>query len=242
MTRITPHCLTCKVHNCTIMKSCEPELLQTITTYKHTVEYKKGEKLFNEGDEIQGMHFIQSGIVKLEMHGKRNRNFILRLAGQGYALGHRNLNGNKKQPFSAVAVEDTRACFIDGDHFRSLMAPAKALQQELLKSCQQETSNTEQRLLQMAHLSVREKVAVVLLHLADIYQYKPDGMGIRVHLDRQEMADLAGTTKEQVSKVLADLTLEKIIRFRAKHFKHMDIPTLKHIADGVNEPVLAMYN
>lgn len=240
MTRVTPHCLTCKVHNCTIMKSCEPELLQTITSYKHTIEYKKGEPIFNEGDEIQGLHFIQSGIVKLEMHGRRNRNFILRLAGSGYALGHRNLNGTHRQPFSAIAVEDTRVCFIDGDHFRSMVAPAKGLQQELLNSCQQETTDTEHRLLQMAHLSVREKVAVVLLHLADIYQYKPDGMGIRVHLDRQEMADLAGTTKEQVSKVLADLTLEKVIRFRAKHFKHMDLSALHAIAEGVAElsPVL----
>jgi CRP-like cAMP-binding protein len=241
MTRVTPHCLTCKVHNCTIMKSCEPELMQSINSFKHTVEYRKGERIFHEGDDIQGMYFIQSGIVKLELHGHHNRNFIIRLAGSGYALGHRNTNGNHKQPFSAVAVEDTRVCFIDSDHFRNLMAPAKALQQELMNSCQQEIADTEQRLLQMAHLSVREKVAVVLLHLAEIYQYRPDGMGIRVHLDRQEMADLAGTTKEQVSKVLADLTLEKVIRYRAKHFKHMDIQALKNIADGVPD-MLAVLN
>ncbi len=235
MTRITPQCLTCRVHNCTIMKSFGPEMIQTFNTYKHSVEYKKGEQIFGEGEEIHGLHFIQAGIVKLELQGRHHRNFILRLAGQGYALGYRNINGSKRQPYSAVAVEDCRVCYIDIDHFRAITGPSKEIMLELLNNCQAETENAEQRLLQMAHLSVREKVAGVLLHLAEIYRYNPEGNGIRVHLDRQEMADLAGTTKEQVSKILADFTLENVIRFRAKHFKTMDVERLRDISEGVIE-------
>jgi len=57
-------------------------------------------------------------------------------------------------------------------------------------------------------------------------------MGIRVHIDRQEMADLAGTTKEQVSRVLADFDQEELIRFRAKHFKYIAVDQLKNIAES----------
>jgi CRP-like cAMP-binding protein len=73
----------------------------------------------------------------------------------------------------------------------------------------------------------------VLLHLADIYHYQETGAGIRVQIDRQEMADMAGTTKEQVSKILAQFTREKVIRFRAKHFKFLDIDRLRKIVDQV---------
>jgi len=45
------------------------------------------------------------------------------------------------------------------------------------------------------------------------------------------MADLAGTTKEQVSRILADFEKEQLIRFRAKHFKFISIDKLRHLAE-----------
>jgi hypothetical protein len=45
------------------------------------------------------------------------------------------------------------------------------------------------------------------------------------------MADLAGTTKEQVSRILADFEKEQLIRFRAKHFKFMSVDKLRHLAE-----------
>jgi CRP-like cAMP-binding protein len=62
-------------------------------------------------------------------------------------------------------------------------------------------------------------------------------MGIRVHVDRQEMADLAGTTKEQVSRILADFDQEQLIRFRAKHFKYIATDKLREIAEKHSAPV-----
>jgi DNA-binding transcriptional regulator YhcF (GntR family) len=52
-----------------------------------------------------------------------------------------------------------------------------------------------------------------------------------VHIDRQEMAELAGTTKEQVSRILADFEKEQLIRFRAKHFKFISVDKLRQLAE-----------
>ena len=75
-----------------------------------------------------------------------------------------------------------------------------------------------------------------MVHLAETYNYKQTGMGIKVHIDRQEMADLAGTTKEQVSRILADFDQEQLIRFRAKHFKFMAVDKLRQITEKHAEP------
>ena len=45
------------------------------------------------------------------------------------------------------------------------------------------------------------------------------------------MADLAGTTKEQVSRILADFEKEQLIRFRAKHFKFISVDKLRQLAE-----------
>jgi len=53
-----------------------------------------------------------------------------------------------------------------------------------------------------------------------------------VHLDRQDIADLAGTTKEQVSVALSELREAKLISFKAKHFKFLDLEGLKKMAEA----------
>jgi CRP-like cAMP-binding protein len=70
----------------------------------------------------------------------------------------------------------------------------------------------------------------VLLHIAEIYHYQQGGCSIHVGIDRQDMADLAGTTKEQVSLVLSTLRQEKLVNFKAKHFKYFDLEGLRKIA------------
>lgn len=214
------------------MKQCEPALLQSVQTFKHQYFFSKGQTLFNQGDQVKGVQFVQSGLIKQELVGQKKRPFILRLCGQGQPMGHRSLSANDIQPYTATAVEDSRVCFIEMDFFNGLLKKSESLRQALQKIYLKEIKEAENKLINIAHHSVREKVANVLLELCEVYDYKNHTNGIRIQVDRQEMADLAGTTKEQVSKVLAQFTREKIIRFRTKHFKYLDIESLHKIAKG----------
>ena len=238
MTKITSYCQTCAVKNCIMLKSFGPDQLHVYKPYKHHYEFNKGELIFREGDEINGLYFLQSGVIKLEMNADKQRPFILRLIGPGQTLGHRFLSYTGLQPYSATAVEDTRVCFIELGFFKNLLQRNELLQEELRKIFLREIRSTEIKLLQIAQQTVREKVAGILVHLAETYNYKQTGVGIKVHIDRQEMADLAGTTKEQVTRVLADFDQEQLIRFRAKHFKFMAVDRLRQIAEKYSEPVL----
>ena len=220
-----------------LMKQCEPALLQTVQPFKHQFLYRKGQSLFHQGDQVKGVLFVQSGLVKQEINGPKGKPFILRLSGLGQPMGHRSLGSSDCQPYSSTAVEDSRICFIELDFFNNLLKKSESLRQALLKIYLKEISETETKLLHIAHHSVREKVATVLLELCQVYGYEDAGNGIRIQVDRQEMADLAGTTKEQVSKVLAQFTREKIIRFRAKHFKYFNIDGLQRIADGAEKEI-----
>lgn len=236
MTRITSYCQTCAVKHCIMLKSFGQDD-NAYKSYKHHYEFKKGEMIFRENDEINGLYFVQSGVIKLEMNGGTERPFILRLIGPGQTMGHRFLSYTGLQPYTATAVEDSRVCFIELGFFKNLVQKNELLQEEIRKIFLKEIRSTEVKLLQIAQQTVREKVAGILVHLAETYNYKQTGMGIRVHIDRQEMADLAGTTKEQVSRILADFDQEQLIRFRAKHFKYMAVDRLREIAEKHVLPV-----
>ena len=220
-----------------MLKSFTQDEQQIYKPYTHHYEFKKGETMFREGDEINGLYFIQTGVIKLEINSQTERPFILRLIGPGQTMGHRFLSYTGLQPYTATAVEDSRVCFIELGFFKNLVQKNELLQEEVRKIFLKEIRSTEIKLLQIAQQTVREKVAGILVHLAETYQYKQTGVGIRVHIDRQEMADLAGTTKEQVSRILADFDQEELIRFRAKHFKYIAVDKLRQIAESHTSPI-----
>lgn len=230
MTQPNPRCNTCRVRNCSVLRNCSNDMLETLSDNKKYLHFQKGERLLIEGQQGGGIYFIRSGIAKIEVNGKSGHPLILRLAGAGSVLGHRVCGSNNKQPLSVVAVEDLYVCHISLALYNQLVEKSAALHNGMKESLLNEIRQVELHAVRLTHLSVKERVAGALLHIAALYQYQPGSNGIRVHLERQDLADLSGTTREQVSRMLTELQQDGLIKFRGKHFKFFDLNGLQHIA------------
>jgi CRP/FNR family transcriptional regulator len=226
----SPSCLTCKTRGCSLLNNCSDAVLKEISDKKIFRKLKKGEKIFAEGKEALNIAFVRSGVIKVELNGKKNRPLIMRLAKEGDILGHRMADNNSRYPVTMVAVENAQVCLLASTHFQHLMDNCSDFRKQIIKAYLQEMRETEMKTIHLVHKTVKEKIAGILLHIADVYKYLQQSNGIHIHLTRQEMADLSGTTKEQVSKILADFKKEKLINFRAKHFKFFDLVKLETIA------------
>jgi CRP/FNR family transcriptional regulator len=211
------------------LNNCSDHVVKTISDKKIFRHVKRGEKIFTEGKEVVNIAFIKSGVIKVEVNGKKDRPLIMRLVKEGEILGHRIAEKND-HPVSVIAVENSQVCYLSTQHFQYLMEECADFRKEIIKVYLQEMKHIETRAIHLVHKTVREKIAGVLLHIAEVYNYKTQVNGIRIHLTRQEIADLTGSTKEQVSKVLMDFKKEKLIKFRAKHFQFFDIENLKKVA------------
>lgn len=233
MIRTTPKCTTCKVKNLSFLRNCSNEILEELSEKKNCIKINKGERLLTEGDEAKSIYCIRSGVVKSEVH-KHNNNLILRLEGKGAIVGYRHAGKRDKQLVTVTAVENMQVCQLSAEKFRFISQKCQSLRTEIMKSLITEMQTVERQALSLVHNSVKERVALVLLHIAEIYRYRQGGCSIRVQLDRQDMADFAGTTKEQVSTALAELHLANLVNFKAKHFKYFDLNGLRKIA-GCNE-------
>jgi CRP/FNR family transcriptional regulator len=135
-----------------------------------------------------------------------------------------------RQPLAITAVEEVQACYLSAEGFRSILPDSPELRNEINKALLSEIRSIEQKALSLATNTVRERIAEALLHIAQVYQYKERGRSVHTHLDRQDIADMAGTTREQVSKVLAEFRRSGLIKFRAKHLKYFDLAGLRKVA------------
>jgi CRP-like cAMP-binding protein len=228
-TQPNPRCNTCRVRDCSVLSNCSGDILEDLSDNKKYLHFHRGQRLLIEGQHGGGIYFIRSGIAKVEVNGKNGRPLILRLAGAGSMLGHRVCGSTEEQPLSAEAVEDLHVCHISLAFYDQLVEKSPALHSGIMTSLLNEIREVELHAVRLTHFSVKERVAAALLHIAELYRYQPGSNGIRVHLERQDLADLSGTTREQVSRMLSALQRAGFIKFSGKHFKFFDLNHLQSI-------------
>src|SRR3990172_13264660 len=88
----------------------------------------------------------------------------------------------------------------------------------------------------LAMLSVKERIADALLQIQSVFS--PSGKTTGVYLSRQEIADFAGTTKEQVSRDLSKFKQDKIIDLNGKEIFILNAEHLKNIARLSSDEIL----
>ncbi|MBS1950047.1 MAG: hypothetical protein OJF59_002304 [Cytophagales bacterium] len=234
---VTPHdCITCKVRSCSILDTCDTKTLAAISAYKLSRSLQKGERLFSEGDPILGVCFIKKGFLKVELNGKLSRPLILRIAGKGAIFGHRVNARHTFHSCSATATSEVQYCYIPYDLFNEIICKSPMLKQQVVNQYLVELEQVERKAVYLAHKTVREKMAEALLLLAEAYQYEEKKQSFRISFCRQDIADLAGTTKEQVSKTLKDFEKEGMIKCAAKKFNYLNIVRLQAVTSHSSSP------
>lgn len=193
---------------------CIPEWLPAISDIRQMVSIKKGEILFKEGEEMTGMYFVHSGVVKVHKQWGQ-KELIVRFAKKGDIVGHRGLGADTIYPVSGTALENISACFIPLDFFLSSLKINYDFMHWLMLFFAEELKQSERKMRNLAHMSVKGRIAKALLLLQSKFDTKPEGH-IDLLLSRQDFASYTGTTYETVFRIMADLTEQNIIAVDGK--------------------------
>ena len=205
---------TCDLKSCMYCQLCIAEWLPAISDIRQMVTIKKGEILFKEGEEMTGMYFVHSGVVKVHKQWGQ-KELIVRFAKKGDIVGHRGLGADTIYPVSGTALENISACFIPLHFFISSLKINYEFMHWLMLFFAEELKQSERKMRNLAHMSVKGRVAKALLLLQSKFGTKPDGH-IDLLLSRQDFASYTGTTYETVFRTMADLTEQNIIAVDGK--------------------------
>lgn len=176
--------------------------------------FKKGELLFNEGDELKGVYFINEGMVKVHKQWG-DKELILRFARKGAIAGHRGLGGDMLYPVSATALEPVNVCYVDLDFFKSTMQVNHGFMYELLMFFAGELKESERNMRNLVHMPVKGRIAQALFTLKEKFGVKEDG-SVDIELSRQDFASFVGTTYETVFRMLNELVESKLLKVDGK--------------------------
>jgi CRP/FNR family transcriptional regulator len=196
------------------------------------IKFKKGDSIFNEGDTVKGVYFINSGKVKVVSNYHNDENRILRLSHGGHFVGHRALT-SKTYPISAIALTDINVTFIPIDIFHKLIKNNPDFALYILEFTISDLKDSEYRMKAMIHSDVVVRVAIVLCMLIDSYGYSEEFPNqLHFTLPRYDIANMAGTTYESVIRNLAKLETMKVIKLVGKNIVIAKEKELRKIAQN----------
>ncbi len=227
-------CSLCKARVESIFSELHPEEMAKLDTVKHCQFYKKGEILFHEGAYPRGLYCVQSGKIKITQTGVDGKEQIVHLIHDGNVMGHRAILSEDTYSGTAVAMEDSHVCFIPKAPFYSIVEKSSKLALKIAHKLADELREAEQMITHTAQHPVKDRIAHCLLMLKKNYGLETDGMTINMIIKREDLANLAGTTRESATRLLYDLQEQKIIELTGKKIKIIDEHKLSAIARSVS--------
>lgn len=206
----------CDLSSCLLCASCHGEWDDLTALKKQTRLYKKGERIFTEGEPSEGMFFTLSGAVKVHQHWG-DRELIIRFVSGNDILGARGFGDNHFR-VSATALEATKACFIPNDHLKASLVTNPQFCYKLMEFYAKELQRAEQRMNDLAHRSVKGRIATTLLLLEETFSTSQEGF-INVTISREDIASFSGTIYETVFKTFNEWTQVAAILTEGKKIK-----------------------
>lgn len=219
----------CRLNSCFLCRYCLPQWKDLVALKRTTLVFKKGKKIFREGDPVKGIFFVYEGIVKVSASWEERRELILRFAKAGDVLGYRGFGGNLLYPITATALEDCKLCFIDTEFLESSLVANPYLTYQLMQVYAHELQKAEKRMRDLAHMEVRERIAFALFEISKAFG-TDDNKFISLAISRQDIASFAGTSYETVFKFLTALSNNNIISTSGKNIRINDPEALQAFA------------
>ncbi len=206
--------------------------LELLTANKTEQVYRKGEIIFREGGYPSGIFYIIDGKVKKYKLDKDGREQIIYVANTGELLGYHAILSEDRYPDSAAALEESKIAFIPKEDFLATLHQSEVLIRRLLKTLSHEFAVLANSLTMFAQKSVRERLALQLIVIREKYKvnFQP-GMPVEINMSRDDLANLVGSARENVVRVLSEFKEAGILETKGRKIIVLDVNKLIDIAN-----------
>lgn len=198
----------------TMFRDLPPPELERVASVAAFRTFRKKTVVFHEGDVLEAVYFIRRGMVKTFKTDEEGREHIVSLLGAGEMFPHTALFGASVCPATATALVDTDMAVFALKPFERLLLEAPAVAAHVIRALGEKIRDLQQKLQQLTGFDVRRRIVSFLLHAAETHG-RSEGEGVRLNwpLTHQELADMLGTSRETVNRVLSDLRREGHLEF-----------------------------
>jgi CRP/FNR family transcriptional regulator len=219
-------CETCGLKSGCLPRALEAANLQTFSTMARLKRnIRHGSSLFSAGSPLTALYVVRTGTFKTVAISREGQPKITGFYLPGDVLGLHALSA-RAYLFDAIALEDSEVCVLPIRQLEHVLDSVPELQRELVRTLS-ETISRDRCLLLMGCMDAEQRVAKLLLNLADRYQrlgYAREEL--LLHMTRDDIASYLCLSSETVSRVISRLRRQGLITVDQRHIGFSDCARL----------------
>ena len=186
-------------------------------------------RIFHEGDPGDPCYIVREGSARVTREHPDGRAITLATMGPGAIFGELAMLDGERRSAIVEATENTELVALPASDMRNLIRGHPEMAEKLVVALTRRLREANERISRQSFQTVPSRVAGVLNQLLADEAVTPlvrDGVTIR--LRQADLAQLAGTSRESVSRFLADLERAGIVRPGRGRVTVLDPPKLNN--------------
>jgi CRP/FNR family transcriptional regulator len=208
-------------------KILSSEELEVINKDRYSIRYKAGEMILKQGTSATHVLSLINGIVKIYIEGMGDRNLLLNLQKPWALMGGPGMHTDRRVHYSVSAVTDVSICFIVLENFNKVMSMNCHFANQLVGHVSNQSVILFDKMISLTQKQMHGRMADGLLYLADVFF---NSTSFKLHLSRQEIADLTAMSKDSAIRILKDFERDGIISMQGNQMSILDKDQLKDIS------------
>lgn len=211
-----------------IFSKLDEESLKKIDSISIEKHYRKGDIIILQDSKVEGLYIIREGRVKISRISEDGKIKVLAILSSGDIMGEMSILDEELASATAEAIEDSRLVFIKREDFQSILVRYPMITLGIAQILAKRLRLADREIEELAFYSVKSRVIKTLMELADRYGEKTNsGIRLSLKLTHQELADMVGTSRETVSRVISVLEKRQLITNERGYTVIEDINALK---------------
>ncbi len=192
-----------------LFSDLDDEELHKLASIVREQNYKRRTTIVRVDDPGGALYILKSGLVK-DQHGDE---MILRILYPTDFFGEMSLLDGMPRSATVTAQEPSEVLTISREHFLNIIEQSPKILLKMTAVLSQRLRNTNELIHSLAFFDVYGKVARLLLNLAaERGRVTEQGTVIDMRLTQQELAELAGMTRETMARTLREFQQAGCIR------------------------------
>ncbi|MDR2413832.1 MAG: Crp/Fnr family transcriptional regulator [Odoribacteraceae bacterium] len=192
--------------------------------------YKKGERVYEEGNLPAGLTCLIVGKVKITKKGVSGRAQIVRMAKPVGFIGYRAFFAEENHIATAEAIEDSVICIMKTELVVGIVRSNSNFAMNIIRALATDLGFSNRRTVTLTQKHIRGRLAESLLVLRETYGCEKDEATLKVYLSREDIANLSNMTTSNAIRTLSQFASEGVISLHGKAIKVLDWDLLERIS------------
>ena len=200
------------LRRCMLFERMDDAPLRALLPSFRRRQFRRGEVVFHEGDPGASLHVLTIGEAKVSLTSAQGEEVIVRTLIPGDPFGEIALLDQAQRSATVTALQRSESLELQRPAFLALLDDP-AFRSALLASVAGELRRLTRLVEELRFLDVAGRVEAIILRGAEGRAATPEGeVSVPWHHTQADLAAMAGTTRQSVNRVLADLADRGVIR------------------------------